>query len=201
MNNTKNLILELRASGMSYRAIQKKLNCSKGLISYYCTSIPSNSDTIALNAQARRKPFQFPEALFPVIDMLLEEGVSRKAISKTYDVPYSEIQRYVRLNNVPVKKTSITEPERTRTFRRNRKLLAVTFKGGCCEVCGYNKCIAALEFHHLDPSEKEVSISTTNVAWSIVLAELEKCVLLCANCHREAHNMAATEGIEPSVSY
>ena len=58
--------------------------------------------------------------------------------------------------------------------------------------CGYNKCLAAMEFHHRDPSEKEFAFSRyRNTSWDknkdTVLTELDKCDLLCANCHREQH--------------
>ncbi|AKN44340.1 HNH endonuclease [Salmonella phage NR01] len=59
-----------------------------------------------------------------------------------------------------------------------------------CQICGYSKCKAALEFHHLDPAEKEYSVSTFKSSRrnkEVVLAELKKCVLLCSNCHREIH--------------
>ncbi|HBY20804.1 MAG TPA: hypothetical protein DEG71_07320 [Clostridiales bacterium] len=67
---------------------------------------------------------------------------------------------------------------------------AVEYKGGRCEICGYNKCIAALEFHHKNSSEKEFNIgSVRTLQISLIADELDKCILLCANCHREAHNV------------
>lgn len=59
-----------------------------------------------------------------------------------------------------------------------------------CGICGYNKCRAALEFHHLDESQKEGNISSyLNISsFSKMAKEAEKCVLLCANCHREFHS-------------
>lgn len=64
----------------------------------------------------------------------------------------------------------------------------VKYKGGKCERCGYDKCINALEFHHLDPSEKEFSISKYSVlSIEKLKKEVDKCVLVCANCHREIH--------------
>jgi len=75
--------------------------------------------------------------------------------------------------------------------RRVLKLKAIEYKGGKCqgEGCGYFKCPDALEFHHLDPKEKDFSISNTGVtrSWDKIKIELDKCLLLCANCHREAH--------------
>lgn len=62
--------------------------------------------------------------------------------------------------------------------------------GEQCQICGYNKCFRALELHHINSSEKERTISGNmlNVAWDILSLELRKCILLCANCHREVHN-------------
>lgn len=73
--------------------------------------------------------------------------------------------------------------------RKKVKHKAVEYKGGCCQRCGYNKYAEVLEFHHRDPCEKDFAISSKNHArsWNIVKAELDKCDLLCANCHREVH--------------
>lgn len=74
--------------------------------------------------------------------------------------------------------------------RRDRlKELAVEYKGGKCEVCGYNKCLKALEFHHLNPNEKDFGISQKGYtrSWEKVKSELDKCIMLCSNCHAEFH--------------
>lgn len=73
--------------------------------------------------------------------------------------------------------------------RRQKKLRAIELKGGKCEVCGYNKCPRALVFHHKDPSQKEFEIcSDFDRRWDAIVNELQKCVMLCANCHAEEHN-------------
>jgi len=78
--------------------------------------------------------------------------------------------------------------KRTRKARRRAKLKAIEYKGGKCQLCGYKKCPAALEFHHIDPSKKDIRISAIGGRkWSIVKKELDKCILLCSNCHREIH--------------
>lgn len=73
--------------------------------------------------------------------------------------------------------------------RRMIKEWALEYKGNKCCVCGYNKCVDALDFHHLDPSQKEFQLSDRNLSndWRLVRPELDKCVLLCSNCHRELH--------------
>lgn len=62
--------------------------------------------------------------------------------------------------------------------------------GECCQICGYNKCENALELHHIDPTEKDFTfgkIIANPAKWSTIVKELKKCILLCANCHREVH--------------
>lgn len=78
--------------------------------------------------------------------------------------------------------------ENVKNFRSRLKERATYVLGGKCQNCGYDKCIQALEFHHINPEEKEFSFGTnTNRNWEATREELKKCILLCANCHREAH--------------
>lgn len=67
--------------------------------------------------------------------------------------------------------------------------MAVEYKGGKCNSCNYNKCIAALEFHHIDPEQKDFGIGNKGFtkSWDKIKTELDKCILVCANCHREIH--------------
>lgn len=75
--------------------------------------------------------------------------------------------------------------------KRRKKIreMAVSYKGGQCERCGYRRCLEALDFHHLDPAQKDFGISSRGYtrSWDKVREELDKCIMLCANCHREAH--------------
>lgn len=71
---------------------------------------------------------------------------------------------------------------------KDQKEKAVEYKGGKCVYCGYDKCISALEFHHRDPKEKEFAWDAMRKqTWAKVVHELDKCELVCANCHREVH--------------
>lgn len=75
-------------------------------------------------------------------------------------------------------------------WRSRTKQRMVDAMGGCCQICGYDRCLAALEFHHLDPSQKELKFSQSLVkpsAWKKIVDELKKSILLCATCHREYH--------------
>ena len=71
--------------------------------------------------------------------------------------------------------------------RKKLREMALEYKGAKCQNCGYDKCIQALEFHHLDPSIKDFSLSGVTKSWKNLKIELDKCILLCANCHREIH--------------
>ena len=71
------------------------------------------------------------------------------------------------------------------------ELLRIELKkslGGRCKKCGYNKNLHALDFHHIRDKEKSLSILIKNGARQKALKESKKCILLCANCHRELHN-------------
>jgi len=72
--------------------------------------------------------------------------------------------------------------------KRRRKIrdLAVQYKGGKCQICGYNKYPGALDLHHIN-GKKEFGIGDKGYtrSWEKVKTELDKCILVCANCHRE----------------
>jgi hypothetical protein len=78
------------------------------------------------------------------------------------------------------------------------KALLVEEAGGCCVICGYDRNIRALQFHHVDPALKRLSLSGQGVTYSIetLRAEARKCVLLCANCHAEVEASAAELPVE-----
>lgn len=67
------------------------------------------------------------------------------------------------------------------------KLRLVEMMGGGCQCCGFSQHYSALEFHHLDPGEKEFNLNVTSKGWGNLVKEVSKCILLCANCHRMIH--------------
>jgi hypothetical protein len=90
---------------------------------------------------------------------------------KEYEL-YKQTLRRIRINN----------------FRHKLKQKSVDYKGGKCSLCGYDKNISALQFHHKDPEKKDFSISKVkSSSWKFIKPELDKCILLCSNCHSEIH--------------
>lgn len=78
--------------------------------------------------------------------------------------------------------------ESHKKVRVGNKEKFVKYLGSSCKICGYSKYQGALEFHHRDPSEKDFHISQAyHKSWGEVKMELDKCVLLCSNCHKEVH--------------
>ena len=95
--------------------------------------------------------------------------------------------------------------------RRAVKARAIEYKGGQCQICGYKKFQGALELHHTNPSSKNFGIGQYghSRSWERVKQELDKCILLCANCHREVSagmrdelinkSLAPGTGLEPAT--
>lgn len=94
---------------------------------------------------------------------------------------------------MPDKRTYADRAEylRKAVTERRKKLreMAREYKGGKCIICGYRKYSGALDFHHKDSSKKDFGLSMNGLthSWDKIKKEVDKCVLLCANCHREVH--------------
>lgn len=89
-----------------------------------------------------------------------------------------------------------------KSFRARLKERATYVLGNKCQICGYDKCISALDFHHINPEEKSVEFNkNANRSWATTREEIKKCILLCANCHREVHaGLIPLNELEPSFS-
>ncbi len=79
-------------------------------------------------------------------------------------------------------------------WRRRVKKKLIEYKGGKCSKCGYDKDFPAVyHFHHVDPSKKSFCINGKTVKFSSLKEEVDKCILLCANCHSEEHDRIRME--------
>lgn len=80
--------------------------------------------------------------------------------------------------------------EYVKKWRKKVKEIILTCMGGQCQICQYKKCPTALELHHVNPDEKDFSFGFIMAScrnWGVIYSEIEKCILLCSNCHREVH--------------
>lgn len=86
--------------------------------------------------------------------------------------------------------------------RRIFKVRCVDYKGGRCSRCGYNKYPAALEFHHRDPRQKDFHMGAgRTMSWEKAVVELDKCDLVCSNCHKEVHEDLRQATVESHRQY
>ena len=84
-----------------------------------------------------------------------------------------------------------TKSENVKSWRKRTKQRIIESMGGECQICGYDKCHNALELHHLESDKKDFGLGSVRAnikSWTKIVEELRKCVLLCANCHREVHD-------------
>lgn len=97
---------------------------------------------------------------------------------------------------MPLRKEKRTYADRAEymkaaVVKRRKKLkdMAIEYGGGKCQVCGYDRCKRALSFHHKEPSQKDFGLSSRGLtrSWEKTKTEINKCILVCANCHMEIH--------------
>lgn len=186
----KSSILELRLEGLTYKEIQEKLGCSKGVISYHCANVDGHWDIVGKNLRAKKR--HDPEKTWDQttktrVSQMYDYGIQMTEIADVLGLLTPEVQSFCR--GIPKKSySSLPNCQKVKRRRRKIKILGVIYKGGRCEICGYDKCFEALEFHHLDPTKKEFTIaSKCNHAWKTIKRELDKCQLVCSCCHREIH--------------
>ncbi len=85
-------------------------------------------------------------------------------------------------------KVCLLEVQKQRWIDRKYKMIEIM--GGRCQKCGYDKYYGALELHHFDPKTKMYNWTKLKErSWKTIIEELKKCILLCANCHREQHDL------------
>lgn len=138
---------------------------------------------------------QFVTILGDQIIALRKRGMSFKAIAKEIPCSLGTIHYF------------LSDGAKEKVVRRNkerRRKMSIKIKeehGGSCVACGYNKCIEALEFDHVEPKDKKYTVSSMRDKLMPALEEAAKCLLLCCRCHRERHAGLLDIGafMEPSL--
>lgn len=107
---------------------------------------------------------------------------------KQFELPYGEVNRKYCFECMP---KGLTKNEQNQKMRLMGKQNALYLLGNKCYICGFNKYSSALEFHHFnDDLEKKFNLSNRFTSYQLseeILKELEKCIILCSNCHRAYH--------------
>ena len=177
----KNEVLKLVGEGKTYVEVGEILGCAKSTVSFHCRQ------NKVVSVHIKDKPDREQIAEF---QMIYDSGKSVSQVAKIKGWSKATVLKYV----VQRKKENLTKEELRKngiqaviTWRKKAKIILVEYKGGKCEKCGYNKCIDALDFHHLDPKEKDFNVGGKSFNLERLKKEVDKCVLVCANCHREIH--------------
>lgn len=172
-------ILALSKKGKSYKQIAKILTCSLGAISYHI---------------GRSWAIKYPQYSDEMVNKYQEYYNNCKSINKT--ALFFGIARQSLRKRLTLKQKQSKEERKKKTkhavceWRRKKKIKAIEHKGGKCQVinCGYDKSVYSLSFHHINPEEKDFEIASSNKSWDFIKSELDKCILVCNNCHAEIHD-------------
>lgn len=178
----KQKVIGLREQGKTYKEISELLNISKATINFHLkkTDLRGRLD--------RDNTLLSNEIISEIKEYYKEHTALECAIKFNISVP--QVKYYG-----DKKRGFLSEEERkaknyghVKTYRQRAKERLVEYKGGKCEICDYNKYIGALDFHHLNPNEKDFTISQyQHLSYDKLKKEVDKCILVCSNCHREIH--------------
>lgn len=185
----KSKILALFSEKKSYNDISKILKCSKGTVSYHCSDLIEKDDRYSeVNLKKYQKHYDSYGSVYET--------------AKCFNVSPSTLKMYLTLRKTKFTKTEIRK-RRSRSvvdWRRRIKKKAIDYKGGKCQNCGYCKSVFSMDFHHVDPKKKDYNISSKNTrSWEKTKKELEKCVLVCKNCHGEIHEQILMFGFSKII--
>ena len=172
-NMEKSILVNLVSQNLSIREIAAKTNMAPTTVRWWLKKFELKTNLEIGNKYGKARK---PKHLF---------------VGENPDVHYcnqcGEIDKNKFYKNT---KTKCSKCSRLAVFNRLRenKKLAVEYKGGKCVKCGYSKCQAALDFHHSDPSQKDPDWKKMR-SWKFekIIDELDKCILVCRNCHSEIH--------------
>lgn len=176
---TVDLIVSLRKEGETYDQIREVTGCCKSTISKYCMEAGLSENS--------KKIDEITPKLLEEIQKKYEEVGNLKKVAKEYHVSATRLREaglQIVKPKKEIKERSVTPQA---SCAQKTKAKAVVYKGGKCQVCGYNRCMRALTFHHINPEEKSFGISGGTKSFEKLKSELDKCILVCQNCHAEIH--------------
>jgi hypothetical protein len=187
LNDVVEKVILLRRQKKTYEEIKNETKLSKDKISFICriNKIDDPNEYRKPSQEIIKEMQLYYNECKSSIKVAEEFGWSRSTI-----LTYLDIKPYVKIDDVSLKKH---KSKSVVDWRKRTKLKLVEYKGGSCEICGYNKCVGALSFHHTDPNEKDFTISAKSYSYERLRKEVDKCILVCNNCHIEIHEEIKTK--------
>jgi DNA-binding CsgD family transcriptional regulator len=169
-------IKKLRLENKTYSEILSLIDISEDKLVKICKILKLNFNIKNLIAKNLNKD---------EVKKLYLEIKSKKKVAKILGVSHDTITKL--LNGFLIVKNKRTKTEAVISWRKRKKAELVEYKGGKCEKCGYDKCVQALQFHHLNPKEKDFAVGGKSYSFERLKKEVDKCIMVCANCHIEIH--------------
>lgn len=170
------IIIELRKLKKTYKEIKKETNFTLHTISKVCREF---------DLVKKRKYGSLNDIEILKIKKIYDDNKSLRKTAKETGISRETIRKYVTVNYIRYK--NISDSQSVVNWRKRTKDKLVEYKGGKCQICGYKKSIKALHFHHLDPTKKDFTISGKSWSFERLKKEVDKCILVCSNCHCEIH--------------
>lgn len=167
-------IISLRKDNKTYEEIRKITNESLHSIKKVCKE----------NGLKIKPKNVIDDDKIILIKRLHDEHNSIRKVAKILGINIGTVSKYTTKKE---RKKNISRSQAVVNWRTRTKKKLVDYKGGKCIMCGYDKCIDALEFHHRDPIEKDFTISGKSWSFERLKSEADKCDLVCSNCHKEIH--------------
>jgi hypothetical protein len=183
----KQQIFELRKQGKGILEIGIILKLGKATVYEWCNRFdPEKKYNLTNKITIQQKK--------DIVNYYLEHKSLKKTI-KEFNYINKITLRNILINSgnyIFRKKENFKEKSRRKSlnvinWKKDKKKKLIEYKGGKCQICGYNKCEQALDFHHINPKEKDFDISSNSYSFDKMKKEADKCALLCATCHREVH--------------
>lgn len=166
-------IITLRKEGKTYKEITKILGCALSTVSYHCQIHKLGDNNKKVEEEEKQQ-----------LQKLYDQVGSLKKVAKMSGRSFQTVKKHVQSKG---RAKNITGSQSVISWRKRTKRKLIEYKGGECEMCGYNKCDTALQFHHKNPNEKDFSISGRSLSFERLKEEVDKCMLVCSNCHAEIH--------------
>lgn len=174
-------VLNLRKQLKTYKEIANELKLNKYIIGKICRKFGLIDN---------RKYGKIDNNLIKLINEKYFELKSSRDVAKLLGISRDSVRKYAIIptkEKLSEEQLKINKSKSVVDWRVRTKQKLVDYKGGECSKCGYNKCLAAMEFHHLDPNEKDFTISGKSWSFERLKSEADKCILVCNRCHTEIH--------------
>ncbi len=137
-----------------------------------------------------------------VVNFYIESKSLRKTAAY-FKVDRTTIRNYISDDLIKTNKKrqkTKTKSQAVIDWRKRSKIRLIEYKGWKCECCGYNKSTSVLQFHHTNPSEKDFTIGGKSYGFERLKVEVDKCIMVCANCHIEIHDEIRNFGYSEKVN-